>query len=133
MRIARKIAVTVASGALAAGALVLAPSSAQAATSVCANSNPPSGSICFHIYNTNTRTYHWTQPWYYCNTKYNFGIYEWITWVKDNQTGNAVTRFYGDTNWNGTLLGTRTSTFYGRPPAYDSSVPGAPVWSVKIC
>ncbi|MCX3058286.1 hypothetical protein [Streptomyces beihaiensis] len=137
MRITRRIAATAAAGALAAGALGLATTPAQAATSVCATSNPPSGSICFHIYNSSTGTWHWTQPWYYCGTKHNFSDYEWITWVKDNQTTGTVTKFYWGTNWTDGVMGTRTAKFYGRPPYYSSDngggIPGSPVYSVKIC
>lgn len=117
---------------LVAGTMALAGSASPAqAVDTCAGlGEPPSGTMCVHIYKeTDGKTY-WFGPWAKC-VIHNIPSDDDVTWVRSNQKGIAWTSYYTDFNGVGYLDST-PAVYYGRPPGYITKS-----WSltrsIKVC
>lgn len=130
MNVGRKLA-SVAATALVGGTMALAGSAspAQAADTCAAAGGPPSGTMCVHVYKTTDGNYYWFGPWKQCAV-HNIPYYDYVTWVRSNQTGNVHTTYYDGSYGGGKVLGTTPAVYYGRPPGYAKADDAR---SIRVC
>ena len=117
---------------LLAGTLAgAAPSHAASSDPRCTgDKTPPSGTMCVHFRNMNTGAYYWYGPLSACSL-HDVPIFEVMTWVKSNQTGNVKSSYY-EQNGGDQYLGSLAAVFSGRPPGYVDAYQ-ATVGSYRVC
>lgn len=116
--------------ALVGGTMALTGSAspAQAADTCAAAGGPPVGTMCVHIYKRLDGKYYWFGPWKQC-VLHHIPDYDYVTWVRSNQTGNVKTRYYDIYTAN---IGSTPAVYYGRPPKYGSRT-DSPTAYIRVC